>query len=228
MLPIKPGSSGIPLAGVDAAIVTPEGEPCGPNEKGIFVVRRPFPGLTPRLWGEPERYARDYWQRIPGQTVYFTGDAASIDQDGYVWFSGRADEIIKIADHRIGTIEVETAFLRHPAVAEAGVTGRPDELRGQVIAAFVVLRQGQTQSAELAKELIATVRRELGPLAVIGDLSFVDMLPKTRSGKIMRRVLKAVTLDKDPGDISTIEDEGSVEEARESWEQMRAAVRAPA
>src|SRR5207253_3185598 len=141
------------------------------------------------------------------------------------WFSGRADEIIKIADHRIGTIEVETAFLRHPAVAEAGVTGRPDELRGQVISAFVVLKQGQTPSDALKKELLATVRRELGPLAVIGELSFVDMLPKTRSGKIMRRVLKAVILDKDPGDISTIEDEGSVEEARESWQQMRGDLR---
>jgi acetyl-CoA synthetase len=153
--------------------------------------------------------------------VYFTGDAASIDEDGYVWFSGRADEIIKIADHRIGTIEVETAFLRHPAVAEAGVTGRPDELRGQVISAFVVLKQGHQPSEKLRLELIATVRSELGPLAVIGELNFVDMLPKTRSGKIMRRVLKAVILDKDPGDISTIEDEGSVEEAREAWTEMR-------
>jgi acetyl-CoA synthetase len=141
-----------------------------------------------------------------------------------VWFSGRADEIIKIADHRIGTIEVETAFLRHPAVAEAGVTGRPDELRGMVISAFVVLKQGHASSEALKKELLATVRTELGPIAVIGELNFVDMLPKTRSGKIMRRVLKAVILGKDPGDISTIEDEGSVEEAREAWEQMRASV----
>ena len=158
---------------------------------------------------------------MPGQNVYYTGDATSIDEDGYVWFSGRADEIIKIADHRIGTIEVETAFLRNPAVAEAGVTGRPDELRGQVISAFVVLKQGHTPSDELKKELLQTVRTELGPIAVIGDLNFVDMLPKTRSGKIMRRVLKAVTLDKDPGDISTIEDEGSVEEAREAWTTMK-------
>jgi acetyl-CoA synthetase len=158
--------------------------------------------------------------------VYFTGDASAIDEDGYVWFSGRADEIIKIADHRIGTIEVETAFLRHPAVAEAGVTGRPDELRGQVISAFVVLKQGREPSDDLKKELVNTVRSELGPLAVIGELNFVDMLPKTRSGKIMRRVLKAVILDKDPGDISTIEDEGSVEEARESWQQMKQSVAA--
>jgi len=224
LLPIKPGSGGVPLAGIEAKVVTPEGEPCAPGEKGIFVITRPFPGLTARLWAEPERYAQDYWNKIPGQSVYFTGDATSIDADGYVWFSGRADEIIKIADHRIGTIEVETAFLRHPAVAEAGVTGRPDELRGQVISAFVVLRQGNVPSDALKAELLATVRKELGPLAVIGELNFVDMLPKTRSGKIMRRVLKAVILDKDPGDISTIEDEGSVEEAREAWQQLRTVV----
>ncbi|GAC1486851.1 MAG: acetate--CoA ligase [Candidatus Limnocylindrales bacterium] len=223
-LPIRPGSSGVPLAGIEAVVLTPEGEPCAPGEKGIFVITRPFPGLTARLWAEPERYATDYWDRVPGKQVYFTGDATSIDADGYVWFSGRADEIIKIADHRIGTIEVETAFLRHPAVAEAGVTGRPDELRGMVISAFVVLKKGNEPSEALKAELLATVRRELGPLAVIGELNFVDLLPKTRSGKIMRRVLKAVILGKDPGDISTIEDEGSVEEAREAWEQLRARV----
>ena len=220
-LPIKPGSGGMALAGIEAAVVDAEGKELGPGEKGIFVIKRPFPGLTARLWAEPERYAKDYWEKVPGKNVYFTGDAASIDAEGYVWFSGRADEIIKIADHRIGTIEVETAFLRHPSVAEAGVTGRPDELRGQVISAFVVLKQGNTPSEELKKALIATVRNELGPLAVIGELNFVDMLPKTRSGKIMRRVLKAVILDKDPGDISTIEDEGSVEEAREAWTTMK-------
>ncbi len=224
LLPIKPGSSGIMLPGIDGAVMTPEGEPCGPGEKGIFVVRRPFPGLTASLWGEPERYGRDYWQRIPGRGVYFSGDAAAIDEDGYVWFSGRADEIIKIAAHRIGTIEVETAFLRHPAVAEAGVTGRPDEVRGEVISAFVALRQGYEPSEELERELLETVRRELGPVAVIGELNFVSLLPKTRSGKIMRRVLKAVTLGSEPGDISTIEDEGSVEEARVAWERMRAEV----
>ena len=224
LLPIKPGSGGVPLAGIEAKVLTPEGEPCAPDEKGIFVITRPFPGLTARLWAEPERYALDYWDKIPNQRVYFTGDATSIDKDGYVWFSGRADEIIKIADHRIGTIEVETAFLRHPSVAEAGVTGRPDELRGQVISAFVVLKQGHTPSAALKTELLMTVRKDLGPLAVIGELNFVDMLPKTRSGKIMRRVLRAVILNKDPGDISTIEDEGSVEEAREAWQQLRTVV----
>ncbi len=222
MLPIKPGSAGIPMPGISASIRNLNGEACAVGEQGIVVLNRPFPGLTASLWSEPERYGRDYWGIIPG--VYFTGDAASMDEDGYFWFKGRADEIIKIAGHRIGTIEVETAFLTNPAVAEAGVTGHPDELRGEVISAFVVLRQGYQPSEELRQELLATARRELGPVAVIGELNFVHSLPKTRSGKIMRRVLKAVTVDRDPGDISTIEDEGSVEEAREAWRQMRASL----
>ncbi|MGD0765079.1 MAG: acetate--CoA ligase [Dehalococcoidia bacterium] len=224
LLPIKPGSGGIPLPGIEAAIMTPDGQPCAPDEKGMFVIKRPFPGLTSTLWGEPERYGADYWERIANASVYSTGDAASIDEDGYVWFSGRADEVIKIASHRIGTIEVETAFLYHSAVAEVGVTGRPDELRGEVIAAFVVLKQGYEPSAQLRQELLQTVRKELGALVVVGDLNFVQMLPKTRSGKIMRRVLKAVVLGRDPGDVSTIEDEGSVEEARDAWRQMSAQV----
>jgi len=218
MLPIKPGSATIPMPGIQAEVLTPEGQPCAPGEKGIMVLKRPFPGLTASLWGEPERYGRDYWERIPG--VYYTGDAAHFDEDGYVWFAGRADEIIKIAAHRLGTIEVETAFLKHPAVAEAGVTGRPDDLRGEVISAFVALKQGYQPSAQLRQELIDTVRQELGAFAVIGELNFVNMLPKTRSGKIMRRVFKAVVLGRDPGDITTIEDEGSVEEARQAWQDM--------
>ena len=136
-------------------------------------------------------------------------------------FGGRADENIKIAGHRIGTIEVETAFLQHHAVTETGVIGRPDELRGEVIAAFVVLKQGYQASEELKKELLDTVRHELGPVAVIGEVNFVNTLPKTRSGKIMRRVLRSVTLDREPGDVSTIEDEGSVEEARHAWHQLK-------
>jgi acetyl-CoA synthetase len=225
LLPIKPGAAGVPLPGIEATIITPEGEPLPTGEKGIFAIKRPFPGLTPQLWAEPERYGPTYWERVPGQTLYFSGDAAQMDADGYVWFSGRADEIIKIAAHRLGTIEVESAALRHPAVAEAGVTGRPDELRGEVISAFIVLKHGQQPSDQMRKEIIGTIRQELGPVAVIGDLNFVNLLPKTRSGKIMRRVLKAVTLNVDPGDISTIEDEGSVEEAREAWAEMKSEIK---
>jgi acetyl-CoA synthetase len=219
MLPIKPGSSGPPLPGIDAAVVTMDGAACAVGEKGIMVIRRPFPGMTPALWGDPDRYARDYWSRIPN--AYYSGDSAHVDEDGYFWFMGRADEIIKIAAHRLGTIEVESAVITHPAVAECGVVGRPDELRGEVIAAFVVLKHGHVPSDALRQALLDTVRRELGAVAVVGDLRFVGMLPKTRSGKIMRRVLKAVILDRDPGDITTIEDEGSVEEARDAWRQLR-------
>ena len=220
LLPIKPGSAGIALPGIDADVVDPDGQPVGVGEKGIMRIRRPFPGLIATLWGEPERYATDYWQRIPDG--YYVGDAAHVDEDGYVWFAGRADEIIKIAGHRLGTIEVETAFLRHPAVAEAGVTGVPDELRGEVIDAFVALREGHEPSKALHAELLQTVRHELGPVAVIRAVSFVAMLPKTRSGKIMRRVLKAVAMNRDPGDVSTIEDEGSIDEARRAVEELRA------
>ncbi|MGB8348118.1 MAG: acetate--CoA ligase [Ktedonobacteraceae bacterium] len=221
MLPIKPGSATIALPGIEAEVVSPsDGKPVEANEKGIMVLKRPFPGLLASLWGEPERYGRDYWNVLPG--VYYTGDSAQIDEDGYVWFAGRADEIIKIAGHRIGTIEVETAFLTHPAVAESGVVGRPDELRGEVIAAFVVLRQGHQPSEAMKKALLSTVRNELGPVVVIGEINFVGNLPKTRSGKIMRRVLRSVTLGREPGDVSTIEDEGSVEEARQAWHQLRA------
>ena len=218
LMPIKPGSATIPLPGVEANVVTMSGEPCGPNEKGIMVLTRPFPGMTPALWGEPERYQHDYWQKIPG--VYYSGDSTYIDEDGYFWFCGRADEVIKIAAHRIGTIEVESAFITHPAVAECGVVGRPDETRGEVISAFVVLKNGYSPSDDLRAALLQTVRQELGAVAVVGELNFVAMLPKTRSGKIMRRVLKAVVLDVDPGDITTIEDEGSVEEAREAWREL--------
>jgi acetyl-CoA synthetase len=219
LMPIKPGSATIPLPGVEARVVTTAGEPCAPNEKGIMVLTRPFPGMTPALWGEPERYQRDYWQKIPG--VYYSGDSTYVDEDGYFWFCGRADEVIKIAAHRIGTIEVESAFIMHPAVAECGVAGRPDETRGEVISAFVVLKHGQTPSDDLRRALVQTVRQELGAVAVVGELNFVGMLPKTRSGKIMRRVLKAVVLNVDPGDITTIEDEGSVEEARQAWEELK-------
>ena len=222
LLPIKPGSSGPPLPGIAAAVVDANGRRLPTGEKGIMVLERPFPGLIASLWGEPERYAADYWQRVPG--MYYTGDAAHLDEDGYAWFAGRADEIIKIAGHRIGTIEVETAFLHHPAVAEAGVTGRPDEIRGEVISAFVVLKADRVASDALRNELLATVRNQLGPVAVIGEITIVGMLPKTRSGKIMRRVLKAVALGGDPGDITTIEDEGSVEEARVAMAELKAAI----
>ena len=193
---------------------TPDGEPLPAGEKGIVVDQAAVPRADRRASGASPSATGATTGRA-SRAVYFTGDAAHVDEDGYVWFAGRADEIIKIAGHRIGTIEVETAFLRHPAVAEAGVTGRPDELRGEVISAFVVLQAGPRRRPEaLRRELLERVRRELGAGGGHRRAQVRRMLPKTRSGKIMRRVFKAVVLGSDPGDISTIEDEGSVEEAR--------------
>ena len=218
----SPARPGVALPGIEADVVDPDGEPLGGRGEGRHADQAAVPRPDRDALGRARALRRRLLAQVPGG--YYVGDAAHIDEDGYVWFAGRADEIIKIADHRIGTIEVETAFLRHPAVAEAGVTGVPDELRGEVIEAFVALRAGHEPSDELRQELLQTVRRELGPVAVISHVSFVAMLPKTRSGKIMRRVLKAVALDRDPGDISTIEDEGSVDEARRAVEEIRAGI----
>jgi len=218
---IRPGSGGLPMPGWDVAIVDPQThEDLEPGQTGMMIVRQPFPSLTATIWGDPERYAKDYWSRVPD--VYTSGDACRFDEAGYAWFSGRADEVIKIAAHRIGTVEVETAFLHHPAVAEAGATGQPDELRGEIVAVFVVLKPGVEPSPEVERELRAKVREVLGPVAVIGDLRFVSSLPKTRSGKIMRRVLKAVVTGVDVGDVSTIENEGSVDDARTAFAQLQA------
>jgi acetyl-CoA synthetase len=218
---IRPGSGGLPMPGWDVAIVDPQThEELPVGQTGMMIVRQPFPSLTATIWGDPARYAQDYWSRVPN--VYTSGDACRFDEDGYAWFSGRADEVIKIAAHRIGTVEVETAFLHHPAVAEAGATGQPDELRGEIVAVFVVLKPGVEPSPDVEQELRATVREVLGPVAVIGDLRFVSSLPKTRSGKIMRRVLKAVVTGVDVGDVSTIENEGSVDDARTAFAQLQA------
>ena len=200
LLPIKPGSAGHPAArhrgrGRDAG-----GRELRAGREGHHRHQAAVPRADADAVGRAGALrAATTGQRIPGETSTSPATRRAIDEDGYVWFSGRADEIIKIAAHRIGTIEVETAFLRHPAVAEAGVTGRPDELRGEVISAFVVLKQGHAPSDELqAGAARHGARASSGPVAVIGELNFVDMLPKTRSGKIMRRVLKAVILGQRP------------------------------
>lgn len=212
LLPIKPGSATIPLPGIDAEIVDEDGKPVPVGTEGTFVCKRPFPGLTPTLWRDHERYVQDYWNRIPG--VYYTGDAAMKDEDGYIWFLGRMDEVIKISAHRIGTIEVESALLQHPGVAEAAVVGRPDELRGETACALVVLKGEYAPSEELKQTLRDLVKKTLGPLVVISDIFFVSKLPKTRSGKIMRRLIKAIITGKALGDYSTIEDETAIEEVK--------------
>ncbi len=218
MLPIKPGSATIPLPGIEADIVNESGVSLPTGIKGHFVCRRPFPGLTPTLWRDHERYVKDYWRRIPG--CYYTGDAAMRDEDGYVWFLGRMDEVIKIASHRVGTIEIESVLVGHPAVAEAAVVGKPDAIRGEVAAAFVVLKAGHIPNNELKTELRELVHRSLGKIVVVDDIDFVDMLPKTRSGKLMRRLIKAVITGQPLGDYSTIEDEGSISEIQKAGEGL--------
>ena len=166
--------------------------------------------MTPTLWEGHDRYEREYWQRVEGK--YWVGDAVSKDEDGYFWFSGRADEVITIAGHRIGPTDIEDALVSHEGVVEAGVVGKPDPEKTEVAAAFVVLRDGYDGDNALREELREAVRRDVGPIAVVGELAFVDQLPKTRSGKIMRRTIRDILLDEDLGDVSTLKDESAVDE----------------
>ncbi|MEL7658698.1 MAG: AMP-binding protein, partial [Bacillota bacterium] len=223
LIPIKPGSAHIPVPGVIAEVVDEkDGKPLLPGEKGVVIIKRPFPGLVSTLWDDPDGYIYSYWERLPSiKGYYYCGDAASIDEDGYIWFAGRSDEVIKIAAHRIGTVEIESALISHPAVVEAGVSGVPDDFRGEVACAFVVLQSSYEPSEELKKELIKHIRNTMGAIVVMRDIQFVTGLPKTRSGKIMRRVLKTLWLDKDLGDLSTIEEETSVNEIREAIKRMK-------
>ena len=201
---VKPGRVGRPLPGAEMDIVDREGQPITePDKGGLLVIRRPFPHFFRTVYGDPERYARD-WNTIPG--VYSTGDVALRDSDGYYMVVGRADDVLNVAGHRIGSAEVESALVSHPAVAEAAVIGKPDEIRGESIKGFVTLRVGNDPSEAMAEALKLHVRNELGPIAVPAELDFTPTLPKTRSGKIMRRLLKAQELGLDPGDITTLEE----------------------
>ena len=211
--PLKPGSATLPLPGVEPAIVDMEGRELGPDEEGFLVIRRPWPSMLRTLWGDPERYELQYWRRFPSTAgLYFTGDAARRDADGYFTILGRVDDVINVSGHRISTMELESALVRHPAVAEAAVVGRPDEITGQAVCAFVTLKQGHTDYERVAGELRAWVAHEIGAFARPAEIRFVEALPKTRSGKIMRRVLREiVTSGSVSGDITTLEDLGVVQ-----------------
>ena len=224
LLPIKPGSAGIPLPGIEAAVVNLEGEPCAAGREGDHGAQAPVPGPDADALGRARALRAT---TTGGASAASTTPATRRTSTRTATSGSRAAPTRSSRSPATGSARSRSrrAFLSHPGGRRGGVTGRPDELRGEVISAFVVLKHGHTASEELRKALIETVRRELGPVAVIGELNFVSMLPKTRSGKIMRRVLKAVTLDRDPGDITTIEDEGSVEEARQAWQQMRDEIR---
>ncbi|WP_027881867.1 acetate--CoA ligase [Meiothermus rufus] len=203
-LEARPGFAGVPLPGVEAAVVDAKGHEVPPGSGGLLVLKRPFPHMMRTVWGNHARYTQ-YWTEIPGW-VYAAGDVASQSPDGYFGVLGRADDVLNVAGHRIGTADVESALVSHPAVAEAAVIGVPDPIKGENIKAFVVLRAGREKSPALREEIIQHVRLELGPIATPAELVFLDKLPKTRSGKILRRLLKAQELGKDPGDLSTLEE----------------------
>jgi acetyl-CoA synthetase len=201
---LKPGSATKPFPGVDADVVDEDGNPVPLGKGGYLVIKKPWPAMFRTLYEDEERFQEVYWNQIPG--VYKAGDMARKDEDGYFWIQGRSDDVLKIAGHRVGTAEVESAFVSHPAVAEAAVIGKSDPIKGQVIKAFLILKEDYQLKTKLREELNKHVRYELGPVAVIGEMEQVEKLPKTRSGKIMRRVLRAKESGEDIGDTSTLEE----------------------
>ena len=203
-VPLKPGSGSRPFPGLIMDIYNEEGEPVKPNEEGYLVVKTPWPAMMRTIYNDPERYVNQYWSRFPG--VYMTGDSARRDEDGYYWIIGRVDDVIKVSGYRLGTAEIESALVSHAAVAEAAAIGLPHEVKGNAIHAFIILRNGYEGSQHLVDELKKHVGHEVGPIAKPEQIDFVESLPKTRSGKIMRRVLKAQALGQDPGNLSTLED----------------------
>jgi acetyl-CoA synthetase len=201
----KPGSTGLPSFGVDIAVVKDQGDECRANEGGKLVIRRPWPSMARTLWNDDERYKKTYWDVMPN--VYFTGDGARRDEDGYFWVVGRIDDVLNVAGHRIGTAEIESALVSHPAVAEAAAVGKPDELKGQALVVFVTLKAGH-DAKDLKQKLAEHIDREIGKFARPDSIRFTDSLPKTRSGKIMRRLLKEIASGNQEakGDTSTLED----------------------
>ena len=213
----KPGSATRPFFGIAPEVVTKEGEPVPAGQGGLLVIRKPWPSMARTIFGDPERYVKQYWSDIPGS--YFTGDGARMDPDGYFWLMGRVDDVINVSGHRLGTMEVESALVAHEKVAEAAVVGRPDALKGQAIAAFVTLEGGHQPSKQLKEELRAWVAKEIGALARPDDIRFADALPKTRSGKIMRRLLREMaTHGEIKGDVTTLEDFSVIAKLREQDE----------
>ena len=201
----KPGSATRPLPGVAAEVVTHDGKSVGANQGGLLVIKRPWPGMLRTVFRDPERYRQQYFSQIDG--VYFTGDGARRDEDGYFWIMGRVDDVVNVSGHRLGTMEVESALVSHTSVAEAAVVGRPDEMKGQGVVAFVTLEGGRNGNDQLKQELRAHVVKEIGALARPDEIRFTDALPKTRSGKIMRRLLRQIASgDQTLGDTTTLED----------------------
>ena len=203
---LKPGSATRPFPGIEAEVVDEHGEPVPPGTDGMLVIKKPWPGMLRTVYGDPNRYVAQYWERFKDKGYYLTGDSARKDEDGYFWVIGRIDDVIKVSGYRLGTAEVESGLVSHPAVAEAAVIGVPDELKGNVIYAYCILKPNYQSDDHLAEELKNHIRHEVGPIAVPAKIEFVETLPKTRSGKIMRRLLKARALGLPEGDISTLEE----------------------
>jgi acetyl-CoA synthetase len=219
LTPLKPGSATLPLPAVNADIFDETGKPLPNGEKGWLVIKSPWPGMLNTLWKDPERFKLAYFGKWPG--IYVTGDYAIRDNDGYFWLLGRADEVMKVAGHRIGTVELESSLVSHPAVAEAAVMGKEDAVKGEVPVAFVTLRTGFSPSDQLTSDLVKHIRSTIGPIATPDAIVVVNKLPKTRSGKIMRRLLKAVLTGKPLGDTSTIEDEGSIDDIKATYSELQ-------
>jgi acetyl-CoA synthetase len=218
-IPTKPGSATRPFPGILAEVVDMTGQPVPANAGGYLVIKHPWPGMLRTVYGDPDRFRKTYWEEIPpqdGKYLYFAGDGARQDADGYFWVMGRVDDVINVSGHRLGTMEVESALVSHPAVAEAAVVGKPDELKGEEIVAFVTLEHTFTASDALMKELKQHVGKEIGAIARPGEIRFTDSLPKTRSGKIMRRLLRSLAAGEEvTGDTSTLEDRSVLDRLRQ-------------
>ncbi len=211
----KPGSCTLPFFGISPKILREDGSEAGPNEGGLLVMDKPWPSMLRTVWGDDERFRNQYFSRF--ENLYFTGDGARRDEDGYFWVMGRVDDVVNVAGHRLGTAEVESALVAHEAVAEAAVVGRPDEIKGQGLVAFVTVRGGIDKTEELRAQLVEQVSREIGKFARPDEVRFADQLPKTRSGKIMRRLLKDLASGKGvSGDVTTLEDASVLDSLRGS------------
>lgn len=215
----KPGSATFPMPGIDPAVLDENGKEVDDGEKGYLVIRKPWPGMMLTVNNDPERYKSTYFSKFPGS--YFTGDYCLRDREGYYWLLGRSDEVLKVSGHRIGTIEIEDSLVSSEDIAEAAVFGKPDPVKGESIVSFVILREGLEGNPEMSGAIKSRIRNKLGPITVPDEIHFVTTLPKTRSGKIMRRVIKAVYLNQVPGDVSTLESGASVEEIKAAIEEFR-------
>ncbi len=215
---MKPGSATLPVPGIDIAVFDEDGKVLKANKKGYLVIRKPWPGMLMTLWNDDEKYEKTYWKKF--DNIYFPGDYAVIDNDNYLWLLGRSDDVLKVAGHRLGPMELESAFVSHESVAEAAVTSKPDKTKGESIIAFLVLRSNFTVNDDLKSNLNDHIRNNVGPIAIPDKIYFVDKLPKTRSGKIMRRLLKSICNNSPITDISTLEDESSIDEIKKAYNEM--------